>query len=198
MVLSASHQIETIRTTMTAEEYLVFAREVAAARDEQYEYLDGELIPMVGASRRHQRIVSNLLAYLYDHLSNRGWQVYTSASQVRIEAANAYYFPDVVIAPDGDDTDEFTLFNPVFIAEVLSPGTERRDRTLKLSHYQTVPTIGDILLIAQDKRRVEHYRREVGGWSAIVHVGSGDLALVSVDVPLGLDLIYRQVNISDQ
>lgn len=56
---------------------------------------------------------------------------------------------------DGDDN----LLNPVVIVEVLSPSTELKDRTEKLDAYRHLLTLGHYLLIAQDRCRVEHYRR---------------------------------------
>lgn len=51
------------------------------------------------------------------------------------------------------------MANPVFLAEVLSPSTEAYDRGDKAAHYRRIESLQEYLLIAQDRVRVERYRR---------------------------------------
>lgn len=53
-----------------------------------------------------------------------------------------------------------TVTNPSVIFEVLSPSTEGYDRGKKFQQYQTIETLRDYLVIAQDSTRVEHYIRQ--------------------------------------
>ncbi len=53
-----------------------------------------------------------------------------------------------------------TLLNPIVLIEVLSPSTEAYDRGEKFAHYRRLESLQEYVLIAQDKIRVEHFRRQ--------------------------------------
>ena len=56
--------------------------------------------------------------------------------------------------------------NPTMLAEVLSPSTEQYDRATKSVHYRRIESLKIILLVSQDKARVEmHVRQPDGSWS---------------------------------
>jgi Uma2 family endonuclease len=149
----------------TPEEYLAFER-----RSEfKSEYVDGEIVAMTGASRRHNRIAGNLFADLHAQLKrNRGCEVFTNDMRVRVPAADLYTYPDVVAACDEsrfEDKELDTLLNPVFIAEVLSNSTESYDRGNKFASYRTLPSFTEYLILAQDRVHVEHsVRQPDGSW----------------------------------
>ena len=51
------------------------------------------------------------------------------------------------------------------IVEVLSPSTEQVDRGNKWQHYQLIPSLHEYVLVSQDERRVERFRRlPSGAW----------------------------------
>ncbi len=181
--------------TMTAEEYLVFEREVAAPRDEKYEFEDGRLIAMHGGTLNHNRIATNLIHGLGILLPRDRWDLATGSLKLRIDAANAYYYPDVAVARRGPDGHAEVMAGPVLVAEVLSPTTQRRDRSRKRENYRSVPSIEEILLIAQDRRRVEHDSRATGNWSRRIAAGSDRLVLDAIGLTLDLDDLYRTVDV---
>jgi Uma2 family endonuclease len=53
--------------------------------------------------------------------------------------------------------DPYFKTDPVVIAEVLSPGTQRHDRGDKRLAYSRLPTLKHYVLIAQDRMQVELY-----------------------------------------
>ena len=58
-----------------------------------------------------------------------------------------------------------TLTDAIVIIEVLSPSTERYDRTFKFEHYRTLASLKDYILIAQDQVKPEHKARlDDGSW----------------------------------
>ena len=61
----------------------------------------------------------------------------------------------------GRQTQPNSLFQtePVLLIEVLSETTESKDRLEKLVAYQNIPSLQEYVLIAQDKIRVDLYRR---------------------------------------
>ncbi len=77
--------------------------------------------------------------------------------------------------------------------EVLSPTTERYDRGAKWVAYQTIPTLTDYLLIASDRRRVEHFQRGPDdGWTQRVAKADAPLTLSDGTV-IDVGRLYRLV-----
>ena len=119
-----------------------------------------------------------------------------SSDLVQSEQGNSYFYPDVVIvcgSPHlglGD-----TLQNATAIFEVLSPSTERHDRTKKLRSYQTIETLQEYFLVSQDMALVEAFRRrENGEWTITHYVGRDtSLPLESVGISIPLDALYDNV-----
>ncbi|WP_445599404.1 Uma2 family endonuclease [Azospirillum sp. A39] len=168
------------------EDYLALER----AAHVRHEYVDGEIFAMVGASRRHATLVGNVFSAVRPAAKERGCEAYVSDVKVRVAAANAYYYPDVVVTCETSDADEYVVHAPAVIIEVLSPTTESVDRREKRANYQTLPSLREYLLVAQDERRVDLYRREGDGWSREV-VTDGEIQLASLGLTLALDTVYE-------
>ncbi|MBP2299976.1 Uma2 family endonuclease [Azospirillum picis] len=171
---------------ISPQDYLAGER-VAEVR---HEYVDGEIFAMVGAGRRHATIVGNLFVVLRQAARANGGRAYANDVKVRVEAANAFYYPDLIATcADGDD-DPYVVKHPVLIVEVLSDSTEAIDRREKRTNYQRIPSLREIVLVSQADRRVEIYRRDHGGWvTDVVTEGTVHLASVAMSVPL--DALYE-------
>ena len=77
-----------------------------------------------------------------------------------------FTYPDVVAAcgePRFDDDEFDTLLNPTLVVEVLSKSTESYDRRTKIEHYRTIPSLVEIVFIAEDRVRVERWHRGADG-----------------------------------
>ncbi|MDZ7750214.1 MAG: Uma2 family endonuclease [Gammaproteobacteria bacterium] len=178
-------------TALTVPEYLEGER----ASEIRHEYIDGEVYAMVGASDRHGLIV-NALAFALTPAARRGHcQLFTSDMKVRLEIGDQtlFYYPDLLLTCDADDRERYYRARPCLIVEVLSETTERIDRREKLLAYQTLPSLREYLLVAQDERHVTVYRRR-NGWRA-EYFSQGDIALDCVDEPLAVEAIYTDVEL---
>ncbi|MCA9909664.1 MAG: Uma2 family endonuclease, partial [Anaerolineae bacterium] len=107
-------------------------------------------------------------------------------------------YPDVMVVcgePELYDDKGDVLLNPTVIVEVLSPSTEAYDRTMKFEHYQTLPTLQEYILIAQDQRAVEQYTRGSDGhWQLVEEQDVREpFTLTSIDCSLALADIYAKV-----
>ena len=170
---------------ISPDEYLTLER----TADVRHEYVDGEVYAMVGASRRHSTITLNLAEAIRPAARRRGCEAYATDIKVRVETANAYYYPDLVVTCDTRDNDPYVVHSPSLIVEVLSPSTEAIDRREKRMHYQTIPSLREFLLVAQDERLIEVYRRTASGWICEI-IREGELLLESVGITLSVDEIY--------
>lgn len=182
------------KTLLRPEAYLLLERRA----EYKSEYLDGETMPMTGASRKHNLIVTNLVRELSQQLKGKPCEVYSNDMRVRVPATNLYAYPDVAAVcgePQFEDEAVDTLLNPTVIVEVLSESTEAYDRGKKFGYYRTVGSLAEYLLVAQDEFSVEHYvKREDGRW-LLADLRSPDAALelVALGCVLRLSEIYDKV-----
>jgi Uma2 family endonuclease len=146
---------------LTPAEYLALER----ASECKSEYVNGEMRAMTGASRRHNLIVTNILASLHQQLRKRNCEVYPSDMRVKVPSTGRYTYPDIIVVcgkPQFEDQYRDTLLNPMLIVEVLSDSTESYDRGDKFENFRTIASLSDYLLVAQHRIHVEHYVRQTG------------------------------------
>ena len=164
--------------------------------DRKYEYIDGIAYMLSGGSVAHDRIME--IAYVL-HLQLRLVSVFGVDVQVRIGTKRNgkphYVYPDATVSCDEADRrpDNTLITSPRLVVEVLSPGTEVRDRGIKSKAYQLCPTIQEIVLVSQFAQYVEIWQRNEQepdnpkGWS-YRHYGPGDtrdFASIAVKIEIG-------------
>jgi Uma2 family endonuclease len=176
---------------LTVAEYLQYEKESPV----KYEYVHGQIYAMAGTSTNHNRIARNICNRLDEHLADEVCEPFIADIKVKVSEA-LFYYPDVVVACDPPEADPYYRRHPILIVEVSSPTTERLDRHEKLPAYQRIQGLQEILLVAQDRVRVEIFRRQTGDlWQAEVLTDLEDeLHLQAVGLTLSLAQIYRRVN----
>lgn len=107
--------------------------------------------------------------------------------------ADAFFYPDLVITCDSSDNQDFYIERPVLVTEVLSPSTEARDMLDKRIAYQTLASLAEYLLIAQDKIELRVHRRIQDGWEMETCAQSDAARLVSVNLDIAVSDIYEGV-----
>jgi len=170
--------------------------------DARYEYWDGEIVCMSGASFAHVQITGNIFHALRSKLAGGPCLALNGDLAIKTPALPPYRYPDVSVACGGSKIENIrgvdALLNPVVIVEVISPTTVIRDRGDKFSAYQQISTFLEYLLVAQQFARVTHYQRkpdglwvpqELSGTESLVH-------LDSLDCDLTLSEIYDGVTFS--
>jgi Uma2 family endonuclease len=182
----------------TPDEYL--ERERAA--ESKSKYFDGRVYAMTGASRNHERIVSNLLRDFGTRLRGRTCEAFGSSMRVRVSDTGLYTYPNVsVVCGEGrfDDSTTDTLLNPVLLVEVLSKTTEAYDRGTKFSHYQKIPSLRTYVLFAQDAVHAERFERDGEQWVLTTFDGSEAVVdLPSIGCALRLAEVYERVDLQPQ
>jgi Uma2 family endonuclease len=144
---------------MSVEEYLAFERSSPV----RHEYASGLVFAMAGSSAAHNRLALNLASALVS--ATRGGPCETYMSDVKLQVAEElFYYPDVFVTCDPRDADPYYKRGATVIVEVLSPSTEAIDRGEKWHNYQHVPSLAAYVLVSQDSRRVEVYRRDGARW----------------------------------
>jgi Uma2 family endonuclease len=182
------------RQTMGVEEY--FALEERHP-ETSYEYVDGYVIMMAGGTVNHDTIKSNMERILWRLLRGSKCRTYSSDMRVFISETR-YYHPDVTVGCDAGDrgTKKMVQF-PRLVIEVLSPGTETKDRREKLRDYLACPTIEEYLLVDSRSLRMEIYRKTGKKWLYEAYQPDDEIELVSLDIHFPLMAAYEDVEFSE-
>src|SRR5437588_7283267 len=181
-------------TQLMPEEYLAIERRA----EYKSEYIDGEVVAMTGASRRHNLIVLNVASEITQQLKGRPCEAYVSDMRVRVPSTRLYTYPDVVVVcgePEFADDYVDTLLNPTLIVEVLSESTELYDRGKKFGFYRTIESLAEYLLVAQDECRVEQFVKQPDGRWMLSDYRSPEevVELSSIQCRLALKEVYDKV-----
>jgi Uma2 family endonuclease len=181
-------------TLLTPGEYLAIERRA----EFRSEYIEGEIVAMTGASRRHNLIVANLTGELRQQLKSRPCELYPSDMRIRIPSGKLYTYPDIVVVcgePQFEDAYVDTLLNPTLIIEVLSESTESYDRGKKFGYYRTLESLREYGLLAQDEYRLEQYVKQADGrWLLSEFKGlEATVKLASIECNLQLTEVYDRV-----
>lgn len=181
-------------TRISPEEYLAGER----ASEIRHEYLDGRVYAMAGASLSHNRIVMSLSIELGIALRGKRCEPFGSDMKVKIPPAfaDAFYYPDVMVACDPTESGEYYRERPSVIFEVLSPDTERTDRREKALAYRHIPTLEFYILVDQDEVAVTVMRRAEPGWTTEILKGrKAVLKLPNIGVEIPLERIYERTTL---
>jgi Uma2 family endonuclease len=175
---------------MSVAEYL----ELEKTSPVKHEYLDGEIYAMAGASKRHNQVGNNLNDHLRPHLRGGPCSVFTFEVKVYIEALNTFYYPDLVVACDPADNDQYFVKRPILVVEVESPTTSIIDRREKLLAYKKLDSLIEYVRLSQDSISSEVARRdEDGNWSSEQLGLEDELRLTSVGIRIPLASLYEGV-----
>jgi Uma2 family endonuclease len=178
---------------LTPGEYL----EIERASEIRSEFIAGRMFAMSGASRRHSFIAGNFFRELSSQVRGRDCEAHMNDLRVKVSPTGLYTYPDIVAVCGAhfEDEETDTLLNPTVIVEVLSASTEAYDRGEKFAQYRRLDSLREYVLVAQDKIRIEHYRREGEEW-ILSEVSDPDatLHLSSIDCHVGIAAIYEKVD----
>ena len=178
---------------LTPEEYLVKERKA----EFKSEYRNEQIVAMPRANRQHNLITGNILHGFHRQLLERTDEVYTNIMRVKVSDSGLYTYPDVVVVcdePRFEDNHVDTLLNPNVIVEVLSPSTEDYDRHDKFLSYQTLESLQEYILVAQNGVHVEQYIRQIDNWIQREFRSLDDVfQIASIECKLALRAIYAKV-----
>lgn len=155
--------------------------------------LEQAFVDMAGGSPSHAALSARLASLIDQGLPQDGPCVVYS-SDVRLKLAEDHYLhPDVTVSCT--EQGEGALTHPIVIIDVLSPNTEKRDRSAKLTAYKALPSLQEYLLIGTEEKEITIYRRE-NDWRPY-HYNEGDsVELTSLGVNFPFDAVYRRIRLA--
>lgn len=165
-----------------------------ATQPERHEYVRGEVFAMTGASDRHNLVAGNLYMLLRTHLRGSPCQVFISDMKVRVDAADAIFYPDLLVTCSASDrSDRLAKRDPVVIVEVLSPSTAGYDLSAKFAHYRRLASLQEYVTIDPDAPLVQVFRRSPDGWTLHAAEAGDTVGFASIDLRVPIAAVYEDV-----
>ncbi len=177
--------------------------EIERDSEEKFEFWDGNIWSMAGASPPHERIVVNVGGHLRELFRGRGCSVFGSNLKVKVPIYPPYRYPDLSVycgegiyeTMDGLEV----LTNPQMLIEVLSPSTEAFDRGDKFRYYKSIPSFTEYLLVAANRPVITQYiKQNETEWIQREAIGlDGKLILQTFEIEILLSEVYLDVEFSE-
>jgi Uma2 family endonuclease len=147
-------------------EYLRFEREAA----QRHELIEGEIVAMAGASRRHNVLCGRLHDAIRPPLGDGLRILERSDQRLAVETSTKAwvgYYPDLAVycTDEVHPLDPETRVNPTLLVEVTSRTTEKKDRGVKLEDYVEVAALREYLIVSHERRELELWARTPEGWT---------------------------------
>lgn len=166
---------------------------------EKWELIGGRVVKMmVGARWTHHRIVQNINLFVASRLREigSGCLTYTETFWLKERFLRLAVFPDVMVHCGEADREGTSVSDPTVLFEVVSPGSERRDRGEKADLYRRLPSLRHFVLVERDRAVVTvDSRVDERSWTFGETLEGVDavLKLPAIKVELSLAEIYRDV-----
>ncbi len=176
---------------MSVEDYLAWE----AAQPTRHEYVAGDVFAMAGASANHGIVALNVASLLRNHVRGTPCRTFIADMKLRVEAADAFFYPDVmVICDERDRGATHVMRHPTLVVEVLSESTATYDRDQKFEHYRTLESLQEYVLIHPDRVSVDVFRRDASGHWMLHPFRTGDeVELASLGFRAPIAAVYEDV-----
>ena len=175
------------RKPMTLAQFLDW-EELQEAR---FEFDGLQSVAMAGATDAHEAIGGTLRALLRERLRDSPCRV--RGPTMKIEAAGRVRYPDAFVYCKPVAPCETIIRDPVIVFEVVSPGSSRTDRIVKLREYRDTESIRHYVILEQDSIAATVFTRQGADWTARALTDSDTLSLPEIGVGLALAEIYSDV-----
>jgi Uma2 family endonuclease len=147
-------------------EYLRFECEA----DQKHELIDGEIVAMAGAPRRHNRLCERVRDAVRPALGDGPCFIEGPDQRLAVNAGLkgwVGYYPDLAVycTDDVHALNSDTRIHPTLLIEVTSKSTEKKDRGVKLEDYLTIATLEHYLIVSHARRELELWTRGADGWT---------------------------------
>jgi len=163
----------------------------------KHEFIGGGTYAMAGATVEHNLIAFNIASAFRSHLRGKPCRTLIADVKVRltINREDVFYYPDVMVGCDPRDTQKLYLQYPKILVEVASESTERLDRSEKRLAYQTIETLDEYLIIAQDHVEATVFRRANNWYPEVIANRDQTILFKSIGLSLPLSAVYEGVSL---
>jgi Uma2 family endonuclease len=176
------------------EAFLAWCIEHGDEHPYRFELSQGEISVQQRVSRWHNRVATNLARHLDALLDLDRFDVMHSEFSVQI--VQGYRAPDVLVEPLRSEN-SLTSSDPIFLSQVLSPTSVKRDLIDKAGEYGMLPSVQAYLVCSQDGPIAWLWARRANGkWPKSTREIKGrdkTFHVPGLDVELSMAAIYRNI-----
>jgi Uma2 family endonuclease len=152
---------------------------------------------MAGAGEAHNIIQGNIFAAAHAKLRSSPCVPFTSDMAMKTGVRKGRY-PDITIDCGNRNPKNQSSPKPTVAIEVLSPETQKEDRTVKLAEYNSVPSIVHYVLVEQSEPLVHVYSRGPSGDFLFrpqeIKGLDGTIELPAVGISMAMAEVYERLN----
>ena len=176
---------------MSRSEFLDWAQ----SREGRYEFDGLQPVAMTGGSLGHNQITLAIHRALDRRLAGGPCRPLGPDAGVAT-IADVIRYPDAVVTCSRFSRSEHLVPAPVIVFEVVSPGSLRIDRVVKLREYQAVPSIRAYVIVESDAPAVTVLSRDHDGdtFRAAGLTEDDDLILAAIDTSIPMAEIYAAID----
>jgi Uma2 family endonuclease len=174
---------------MSFEEYLAWS----VRQEGRYEFIDGEAVAMPSEGIGHSRVKFALAIAFRDAVRAAGFagEALVDGPTIRTRGGLRGREPDAVVSWTRiADPAALVVPDPVIVAEVVSPSSERDDTGDKLDEYFSVPSVEHYLIIRPEKKLIVHHARAHDGTVRTAFVTGPSLLLQPPGLTLDLAPVF--------
>ncbi|MEY8313280.1 Uma2 family endonuclease [Oscillospiraceae bacterium 42-9] len=154
---------------------------------ERCELIEGETVLLAAPSTSHQRISMEISRQLANFLEGKNCEAFAAPFDVRLfekdndapEDVDTVVQPDITVVCDRAKLDERGCKGaPDMVIEILSPGSLRHDRLVKMDLYQRAG-VGELWLVDPANRAIQVFLLKGGVFQPYEDYGTNDIAKVN-------------------
>jgi Uma2 family endonuclease len=177
------------RVPMDKDAFLAWAQ----GREGRFELVERHVVVMVGGSKTHALIASQLMRALWARIDVTKWVVLGSDLAVDVGPGSLRY-PDAIVDSIGGQR-ALVATGPVLIAEVLSPSSATLDLGDKASEYLRLPSLAAYLVLSQDEIKAWVYLKgpDQRPGPQVIFGASAAIGVPALGINLPLAEIYAGV-----
>lgn len=167
---------------------------------QKHEFIRGAVVAMADVHRVHATVTGNLAVAFKTHLRGGACRVYMCNMKLRVEAADASFYPDVMVTCDRrDHAADVVMRHALLVVEVLSESTAAYDRGGKFADYRKLESLREYVVVDIAARRVECFRRNAENhWVLYEFSGAGPCEFASLDLTMDLAEVFEDVAITEE
>ena len=177
------------RVPMDKDTFLAWAQ----GREGRFELVERRVVMMVGGSKTHALIASQLMRAWWARIDATKWVVLGSDLAVDV-GPDSLRYPDAIVDSIGGQR-ALVATAPVLIAEVLSPSSATLDLGDKAAEYLRLPSLSAYLVLSQDEIKAWVYVKGLEQHPGPEPIRGADatIRIPALGIELPLAEIYRGI-----
>jgi Uma2 family endonuclease len=184
-----------LRKSWTQEEFFSWAE----AQDTRYEFDGSEPVAMTGGNIAHNRVIRNLQFALTARL--RGGPCEPLGPDAGVATVHkAVRYPDGLVTCSEVKGDAKVVPGVVAVFEVVSPGSGRMDRIVKVREYAGVPSIRRYVILESSSAGLTVFERSGADdvWRATTLTRDDVLHMPEIGIEIPIGEFYENMTFADE